>query len=389
MKTEHVVHFDSAASMKDLDRETIDLVVTSPPYPMIEMWDESFSRQNPEIGRFLSQGEARPAFELMHRELDSVWRELFRVLKPGGLACVNIGDAARTLVKDFALYPNHARIQSGMTDLGFLSLPSIIWRKQTNAPNKFMGSGMYPPGAYVTLEHEFILIFRKGAKRAFVRDEEINNRRESAYFWEERNQWFSDVWLDLKGTQQALGDRQARSRSGAFPLELPYRLIAMFSVKNDTVLDPFAGAGTTAAASLALGRNSVGYEIEPAMRAAIAGSLGQVVPLAEAKAKARLDNHVQFVQAKLEAGYAFKHQNRHYGFPVMTGQEADLLFRVPLASVALDQDRFAAEYQVAAFAYEAGTAAPPSPAPVATPPRGRGRPKKAGKKALAEKKLFD
>lgn len=71
------------------------------------------------------------------------------------------------LTKNFQLYPNHARIINAFHALGVSNLPNILWRKQTNAPNKFMGSGMLPAGAYVTLEHEWILIFRKGGKRIF------------------------------------------------------------------------------------------------------------------------------------------------------------------------------------------------------------------------------
>src|SRR5206468_5334175 len=110
----------------------------------------------------------------------------------------------------FILYPNHVRIASHLVRLGFNPLPAILWRKQTNAPNKFMGSGMFPPGAYVTLEHEYVLIVRKGDKRAFDSEVIRSRRRESAFFWEERNDWFSDVWFDLKGTGQNLVDRDVR-----------------------------------------------------------------------------------------------------------------------------------------------------------------------------------
>ena len=133
-----------------MSNESIDLVVTSPPYPMIEMWDQIFTSQNEKIGRALNKKDGPTAFELMHQELDKVWDELYRVLKVGGIACINIGDATRTINSHFALYTNHSRIQTYMQKLGFSALPAILWRKQTNAPNKFMGSGMMPPGAYVT-----------------------------------------------------------------------------------------------------------------------------------------------------------------------------------------------------------------------------------------------
>ena len=84
---------------------------------------------------------------------------------------------------------------------------------------------MLPAGAYVTLEHEYVLIFRKGAKREFKTEAEKKKRRESALFWEERNIWYSDVWTDIKGTEQALPNAVSRQRSAAFPFNLAYRLI--------------------------------------------------------------------------------------------------------------------------------------------------------------------
>ncbi|MBW1803357.1 MAG: site-specific DNA-methyltransferase, partial [Deltaproteobacteria bacterium] len=198
MKTSHQIIFSDSKNMGAIPDASVDLVVTSPPYPMIEMWDGVFSGQNPKIKKALINDDGPLAFELMHKELDPVWNETHRVLKRGGIVCINIGDATRTIGDDFALYPNHARILSHFFSSGFSSLPAILWRKQTNAPNKFMGSGMLAPGAYVTLEHEFVLILRKGGKRDFKNPDEKKLRRESAFFWEERNLWFSDIWFDLK-----------------------------------------------------------------------------------------------------------------------------------------------------------------------------------------------
>ncbi len=269
MKTEHSIYFADASHMSEVSDSSIDLVVTSPPYPMIEMWDDLFRRMDSTVHKCLSSQDGPGAFESMHRQLDPVWRECFRVLKPGGFACINIGDATRSMDTQFALYTNHARILSAARDIGFTSLPCIIWRKQINAPNKFMGSGMLPAGAYVTLEHEYILILRKHGKRDFPSAEEKQQRRESAIFWEERNHWFSDVWFDIKGTGQTLADTPKRQRSAAFPFELPYRLINMFSVKTDQVLDPFIGTGTTMAAAMAAGRCSIGYDTDDHLLSAI------------------------------------------------------------------------------------------------------------------------
>jgi DNA modification methylase len=262
MKTSHQIYFSDSKQMDAVPSASVDLVVTSPPYPMIEMWDKLFAAQNHKIQHALRANDGRQAFELMHQQLNPVWQETFRILKQGGIACINIGDATRTINGNFMLFPNHTQILASLLKAGFSALPFILWRKQTNAPNKFMGSGMLPPGAYVTLEHEYILIVRKGSKREFETDTDKQRRRSSAYFWEERNVWFSDVWLDLKGTSQPLRNAATRRRSAAFPFEIPYRLINMFSVKGDTVIDPFLGTGTTTWAAVAAARNSIGFELE-------------------------------------------------------------------------------------------------------------------------------
>ncbi len=311
---------------------SVHLVVTSPPYPMIEMWDDMFSRQSKDVAKALKHQQGPQAFELMHRELDPVWNEIYRILIDGGIACINIGDAVRTIDKDFRLYHNHSRILTAMLKTGFSALPLILWRKPTNAPNKFMGSGMLPAGAYVTLEHEYILILRKGPKRQFSSPRTKQTRREGAYFWEERNRWFSDVWFDLIGTTQKMKKGAARLRSAAFPFELCYRLINMYSTKGDTVVDPFLGTGTTLSAAMASARNSIGYEIEFGFRDDIFSIKDTVVDAANDRIHHRLQRHLEFVQERSKEKGEFKYLNRHYKFPVMTRQEIELFFN-PLEKI--------------------------------------------------------
>ena len=161
METTHKVYIKNSSDMCELESNSIDLMITSPPYPMIEMWDSLFSSLNDEIKQVLKEEDGKRAFNLMHEELDKVWSEVTRVLKSGGIACVNIGDATRKIGKNFQLFPNHVKITNSFQNNDFIELPCILWRKPTNSPNKFLGSGMLPPNAYVTLEHEYILIFRK------------------------------------------------------------------------------------------------------------------------------------------------------------------------------------------------------------------------------------
>lgn len=311
--------------MDSISSNSVDLIVTSPPYPMIQMWDKMFCKQNPSIEGTLKRSLGMEAFELMHKELDQVWNEIYRVLKNGGFACINIGDAVRSLNENFSLYSNHSRILGYLQKLGFNALPDILWRKQTNAPNKFMGSGMLPAGAYVTLEHEYILIVRKGPKREFIKAEEKRNRHESAIFWEERNILFSDIWFDIKGTSQKLQNSDVRLRSAAFPFEIAYRLINMYSVKGDFVLDPFLGTGTTIAAAMTAGRNSIGFEIDIALRDTIHAIRNNIVNFSNEYIQNRIEKHIDFTASRIKTNGSMKHTNKYYGFPVMTAQEKKLI----------------------------------------------------------------
>jgi DNA modification methylase len=327
METTHRVH---AADARDLalPEESVDLVVTSPPYPMVEMWDDTFGELAPEAETALAAGDGEAAFEAMHGVLDAVWDELARVLRPGGIACVNVGDATRTLER-FRVYPNHSRVGDALRERGLELLPEVLWRKPANSAAKFMGSGMVPPNAYVTLEHEYVLVARNGDRRSFEPGSE--RRYESAYFWEERNRWFSDTWevrgrrQDREGSDPA-GDgtdlpAATRERAGAFPFEIPYRLVNMYSVYGDTVLDPFWGTGTTTLAAMVAGRNSVGYERDGSFLDAFADRVAGVPARSRAVLDERLAAHREFA-AERDLGY----EAVNYEFPVRTKQERDVQF---------------------------------------------------------------
>ena len=243
-------------------------MVTSPPYPMISMWDTLF-QSDLKIGKLWKKLEAdsdeatlRQIYNAMHQNLTQVWAETFRVLLEGGIAAINIGDATRTIAGKFRLFPNHSRITEECEKIGFTTLPYILWKKPTTKPTykgkgAFLGSGFLPPNAYVTLDCEFILLFRKGGLRRFTPKHVA--RYDSRFTKEQRDVWFSQIW-DFKGTRQTVNELERRT--AAFPEELAERLIRMFSVKGETVLDPFLGSGTTLKVALATGRNCIGYELD-------------------------------------------------------------------------------------------------------------------------------
>src|SRR5437867_448817 len=234
--------------MAEVNDGSIHLIVTSPPYPMVAIWDDFFTEVS------------ASTYDAMHEYLNQVWREVERVLVPGGIACINIGDATRTRDGLFHLYPNHSRIIENFEKLSFVTLPYILWKKPTTKPHykgkgAFLGSGFLPPNAYVTLDMEYILIFRNGNLRSF--EPKDPKRYRSKFTKKERDEWFSQVWTvtGARQTQEGLERRVA-----AFPEEIPRRLIRMFSIESDLVLDPFLGSGTSLKAAMDLNRRFVGYE---------------------------------------------------------------------------------------------------------------------------------
>ena len=217
------IYSGDARRIPELANCSVGLVVTSPPYPKIPQWDGLFQ----DLGAREYRG--------MLGVLEAAWSECYRLLVPGGILAVVIGDALRSEGGEFRLWPNHAETLTAAERCGFRPLPYILWKKPTNKPNAFLGSGFLPPNAYVTLDCEFILLFRKGRLRRFPPHD--RRRYGSRYSKAERDRWFSQLWTDIRGAPQ----RRPGGRSGAFPVELANRLIRMFSVEGDTVLDPFVG----------------------------------------------------------------------------------------------------------------------------------------------------
>ncbi|WXG46628.1 MAG: site-specific DNA-methyltransferase [Candidatus Atabeyarchaeum deiterrae] len=259
--------------MSEVEDGSVHLIVTSPPYPMIEMWDGIFRNLDDQIDRLWLQlekeedrnkreGIVGKIYDSMHENLAKVWSEVHRVLIDGGIACINIGDATRNINGIFRLFPNHVRVVDWCERIGFVTLPYLLWRKPTTKPKykgkgAFLGSGMLPPNAYVTLDCEYILILRKGGLRQFASKDPI--RYSSKYTKEERDKWFTQIW-DITGMKQHLSE--VERRAAAFPEEIPKRLIRMFSVAGDTILDPFLGTGTSLKVAIALNRSMIGYEID-------------------------------------------------------------------------------------------------------------------------------
>ena len=306
-----------------LIKNSIDLVVTSPPYPMIDIWDNDLIDKTNinSLNAFPYKLARNLCEELIYFFITNNFK---RSLKPGAIICINIGDATRSINKNFALYPNHSFIINNMIENGYTLLPTIIWKKPTNSPNKFMGSGMLPCCAYNTLGHEYVLVFRYGGKRNFNKKESVI-RKKSAYFWEERNKWFTDIWEDIYGANQKLKDDNiGRTVSARYPIMLPQRLIKMFTIKGDTVLDPFLGTGTTTHAAIVEGRNSIGIEINKEFKKYIMDIniiSDKLSAYSYSYNRKRIIKHLKFIK---DSEKEFKYINEFYNFPVLTKQETDI-----------------------------------------------------------------
>ena len=280
MPTHHRVIIGNSQIMPEIESGSVQVMVTSPPYPMIAMWDEQFKSDTKiaELWKKMDsdgdQATVRQIYDAMHNNLAKVWAETYRVLCDGGIACINIGDSTRSIAGKFQLFPNHSRITEVCEGIGFTTLPYILWKKPTNKPSykgkgAFLGSGFLPPNAYVTLDCEFILLFRKGNLRRF--EPKDKQRYDSAFTKAQRDEWFSQIWT-LKGARQTAGELERRT--AAYPEEIAGRLIKMFSLKGETVLDPFLGSGTTTKAALANDRNSIGYEVDAKLLQTIRKKIG-------------------------------------------------------------------------------------------------------------------
>jgi modification methylase len=238
--------------MAELPDCSVHLMVTSPPYFDTKM----YSREpiGDDLGNIHDEGSW---FEM----IGQVWKETYRVLQPGRKAFINIMNLPVRLENGRFKSLNLVGKTIDLCErIGFLFKRDIVWHK-TNAVRAHFGTYPYPGGILLNNMHEFILELEKPAPKGFCKYGHLSDRlkeesRLDKDFWVEIKK--SDVWL-MK--PQGSGDR--RTHIAPFPYELPYRIIKAFSFKSETVLDPFAGSGTALLAARDLGRNGIGYEINP------------------------------------------------------------------------------------------------------------------------------
>ena len=243
--------------MPELDDGSVHLIVTSPPYWQLKDYGGA------------SQVGFHDTYEEYINNISLVWNECARVLAPGCRLCVNIGDqfARSAYYGRYKVIPIRTEIIKFCESAGMDYMGSIIWQKVTTTNTSggatIMGSFPFPRNGIIKLDYEFILLFRKYGAPPKPRAEEKEKSRMTTEEW---NEYFSGHW-SFPGVKQS-------GHLAMFPEELPRRLIRMFSFPAETVLDPFLGSGTTCGAASALGRDSVGCEINEEFLPVIKEKLG-------------------------------------------------------------------------------------------------------------------
>jgi modification methylase len=232
----------SSERMTELPDNSVHLMVTSPPYNVGKDYDADLTLE--EYLAFLKR----------------IWAETYRVLVPGGRACINVANLGRK-----PYIPLHIFLVRDMLELGFLMRGEIIWDKGASA-SASTAWGSWQSAANPTLRdiHEYILVFSKGSfqrgRPASGLETDHEPSRKNTISREEFLEYTKSVWDFPAESARKIG------HPAPFPQELPYRLIQLYTFEGDVVLDPFMGSGQTALAALKSGRHFVGYEINAGYR---------------------------------------------------------------------------------------------------------------------------
>jgi modification methylase len=252
-RTTHDLHLGDARDLSWIPDSSVQLVVTSPPYWTLKEYAPGNQDQ---MGHFSD-------YEHFLSQLDRVWTECRRLLVGDGRVCCVVGDVCIPRKREGRHYlmPLHSDIQVRARRLGLDCLQPILWHKIANGAMEAEGNGAgiygkpYQPGGIIKNDIEYILFFRKGGE---YRSAPTLQKALSMLTREEMKTWQRSIWSDLRGASTREG------HPAPFPVELAVRLIKLFSFAGDTVLDPFAGTGSTSQAAIISGRNSIANEIEPA-----------------------------------------------------------------------------------------------------------------------------
>jgi len=218
----------SSENMKEIPNNSVHLMITSPPYNVTKEYDQDLS-----LEEYLTL-------------LRNVFIETYRILVDGGRACINLANLGRRPYIPLSDY-----ISLMMNEIGFNMRGEILWNKAASAsPSTAWGSWLSASNPILRDIHEYILVFSKGNLKRDAKNKENTITKEQFMLWTK------SIWTMNAESARKIG------HPAPFPEELPLRLIHLYSFKNDIIIDPFMGSGTTAVAAIKADRRFVGYDIE-------------------------------------------------------------------------------------------------------------------------------
>ncbi|MEK6692368.1 MAG: site-specific DNA-methyltransferase [Nitrospirota bacterium] len=264
--TIQTVYFFDSRDMSNIKDDSVNLMVTSPPYFNAKEYSKDYSGKD--LGNISD-------LDLWFEEIDKVWREVFRVIQPGRKIFINIMNLPIKVGISFKMLNLAGKTIDNCEKIGFIFKRDIIWHK-TNGVRAHFGTYPYPGGILINNMHEFILEFEKPNPKGIDKYKHLSKEIK------EKSKLTKDFWLSLKNTDVWLMKPEksgnGRNHKAPYALELPYRLIKAYSYLTETILDPFLGSGTTLRAAAVLGRNGIGYEINRGFEKIIDENLGQIQP---------------------------------------------------------------------------------------------------------------
>lgn len=275
IKPLNTVFYHSSTGMHELEDNSVDLIITSPPYFNIKDYAKNGYQDTTHSQSHESDLGAINHYAVYIDTLLFVWKECERVLKPNGKLCINV-PLMPMLKKDYDTHYNRhifdlqSDIQHSIlrhTDLFLLDM--YIWNRTNSSKKLMFGSYPYPRNFYAQNTTEFIAVFVKDGKPSNNIPQEI--KEASKLTQEEWVSFTKQIW-DIPIPSK--NDSAFGKHSAIMPSEIPYRLIKLFSFVGDIVLDPFAGSGTTLKVAKELKRNYVGYEIYEHYKTVIEEKLG-------------------------------------------------------------------------------------------------------------------
>lgn len=243
------VIIEDARNMKEIEDNSVNLVITSPPY----FNAKKYSDINDDLGNIED-------FNKYLEEIRKVWGEVYRTLQPGRKFFLNIMNLPIKEKGGFRTLNLVGKMIDLCEDVGFIFKRDIIWHK-TNSVKAHFGTYPYPGGLLINNSHEFILEFEKPCPKGYKKYAHLTIEQKEA------SKLNKDFWISIKKsdvwTIKPENSGDGRLHVAPFPYSIPYRLVKGYSYVGETVLDPFLGSGTTLVVARDLKRNGIGYEINP------------------------------------------------------------------------------------------------------------------------------